>query len=152
MPVLSPLRRTPALQQLFSQYIVDRWPTRERLENFIRKSSGARLFLLHAKDDFEIPFQHSEALFRATANATMSQSHGGVLNEEDLDRMVERRTVKGDNGDLVRTWATVASDGKGRTLISEEVTVCGGHNRVMTYSSAALTVWRAFGLDEAPRS
>ena len=70
LPILSPLRNIPRLQQFFAQQAVDRWPTVGRLARHVKASRRLNLVILHAQDDLEINYKHSDLLFFAAANAT----------------------------------------------------------------------------------
>ena len=70
VPFLSPLRAFPKAQQFFTSKIKDTWRTRDRLANVVRHSRKLDLILIHAKNDYDIPWSHSNTLFYAAANAT----------------------------------------------------------------------------------
>jgi len=139
VPILSPLRRTPVIQKWFTGRLIDRWPSAQRLANFVRISKKVRLFIIHAKDDYEIPWTHSETMFAAAANATTPSGMDSNL----LAKMKARNTVDMGNGAFISTWK--ASPEK---IIREVIVAYGGHNRVMTYAPVALAALKAFGLDE----
>jgi len=138
IPILSPLRPYPPLQKFFSSYVYDQWPSSTRLANFVRASKRVRLFIVHAKDDYEIPWHHSDGLFIAAANATTK--HGMELGL--LNKMKARNTINRDDGTFVSTWNS--GDDK---IIREELVGHGGHNRILTYATVSLATWRAFGME-----
>ena len=70
IPLLKPLRPYPKIQKFFEKHIKDTWHTATRLANLMRVSKHLNLFLIHAKDDFDIPWSHSNGLFHSAANAT----------------------------------------------------------------------------------
>ena len=70
IPILSPLRPYPRLQQYFGSRIQDTWQTARRLSSWVRNSKQCNLVLIHAKNDFDIPWKHSDLLFQAATNAT----------------------------------------------------------------------------------
>jgi abhydrolase domain-containing protein 12 len=139
VPVLAPLKRLPAIQKGFAEYIVDKWPSATRLANFVRISKRVRLFIIHARNDYEIPYMQSNGLFAAAANATTST--GMELNL--LEKMKARSTVDLGEGSFVSTWK--ASENK---IIRQQVVGYGGHNRVMALPPVALAALKAFELDE----
>ncbi|CAG8960407.1 hypothetical protein HYFRA_00008125 [Hymenoscyphus fraxineus] len=139
LPVLSPLKRSPALLKLFNDFVVDTWPTATRLANFVRVSKKLRLFILHAKDDYDIPWFHSDGLFAAAANATTD----GGMEISLLESMKKRNTIEMGDGAFISTW----KDGEDR-IIREEIVAYGEHNRVLTYATVSLAALKAFGLDE----
>lgn len=121
VPILSPLRFYAPLQNFFSGYVLDRWQSATRLANYVRASKKVRLYLLHAKDDYEIPWYHSDSLFFAAANATTDQG----MDVQLLGKMKARSTVEMGAGAFVSTWN--AGDNK---IIREEVVSHGGMNLV----------------------
>lgn len=116
VPILSPLSSFPWLQAWFASYVVDKWPSAQRLANFVRMSKRVRLFIIHAKDDFEIPWFHSEGLFAAAANATT----GAGMEPSMIQKMKARNTVDMGNGAFVSTW----NDG-GNRIIREQIVANG---------------------------
>jgi abhydrolase domain-containing protein 12 len=117
IPVLSPLRPFPPLQRLFSSYVYDQWPSSTRLANFVHVSKRVRLFIVHGKDDYEIPWHHSDGLFIAAADATTENGMDLSL----LKAMKARNTVNMGDGTFVSTWKA----GNDKT-IREEIVGHGG--------------------------
>lgn len=129
IPILSPLRRTPALQSFFGRFVVDTWPTLERLKSFIRLSKTARLYLLHAYNDFEIPFSHSEVLWTQLVSSTLETA----VSEDQMRTIAEENTVSKTNDESVKGTGFIGRDGFIRTwdmgtgrLIREEIVNTGG--------------------------
>ena len=91
IPVLSPLRPYPKLQQFFSRHIRDTWHTKARLENLVRRSRQLHLVLVHALNDFDIPWNHCETLFYAAANAT-SESGMSIKQIDGVKQHIELGT------------------------------------------------------------
>ena len=115
-PLLAPLKSSPALLRLFSNYIVDKWPSATRLANFVRLSERVRLFIIHARDDYEIPWTHAEGLFAAAANATTD----GGMDLGLLQKMKARTTIDMGDGAFISTWKA-----GGNKIIREEVVAYG---------------------------
>jgi pimeloyl-ACP methyl ester carboxylesterase len=116
IPLLSPLRLYPKLQKFLISYVVDTWQSSTRLVNIVRLSKKFRLFIIHAKDDYEIPWAQSEGLFAAAANATTD----GGMDVALFKKMKARSTVDMGNGAFISTWK--ASENK---IIREEILACG---------------------------
>lgn len=116
LPVLSPLRLFPRLYDMFIYYLVDTWQSTIRLANFVKQSKRVRLCLLHALDDFEIPWAQSEGLFAAAANATID----GGMETSLLEKMKARSTVQIGDGGFISTWNT-----GNNKIIREEVVPFG---------------------------
>jgi abhydrolase domain-containing protein 12 len=156
VPILSPLKRYPAIQRIFINQVVDKWPSAARLANFVRVSKRVRLFLLHAKNDYEIPCRHSDNLFIATANAT---SEGG-MDVDLIERIKARNTAQHGDGAFVSTWKTgddkiivqeMLADGGEKSkqcFRNYELTFCVGHNRIMTSAQVGLAALKAFDLHD----
>jgi abhydrolase domain-containing protein 12 len=138
VPVLAPLKWLPAVQKGFAEYLVDTWPSATRLANFVRISKRIRLFIIHARNDYEIPYTQSNELFLAAANATTTGMDSSLV-----ERMKARSTVDMGEGSFASTWK--AGENK---IIRQQVVGYGGHNRVMTYPHVALAALKAFELDK----
>lgn len=116
LTVLAPLRPYPALLKILNNVLVDKWYSAERLANFARLSKKMRLFIVHSKDDPEIPWSQSQALFAAAANATTD----GGMSVELFEKMKARTTTDMGDGTFISTWKT------NHGLIRQEVV---GHGR-----------------------
>jgi abhydrolase domain-containing protein 12 len=116
IPLLSPLKSHPALQKYLISYVVDTWESATRLANIVRLSKKIRLFIIHAKDDYEIPWTQSEGLFAAAANATID----GGMDVALFEKMKARSTIDMGDGAFVSTWK--ASENK---IIREEIVAYG---------------------------
>ncbi|KAL9025371.1 MAG: hypothetical protein Q9196_005789 [Gyalolechia fulgens] len=98
IPILSPLRPYPKLQKLLLRYVRDTWDTSSRLANLVRRSQNVKLYLIHSKNDFEIHWKHTEALFYASANATSPSG----LSYKQIDGVKFRQDLQ--EGGLVESW------------------------------------------------
>ncbi|PMD52445.1 alpha/beta-hydrolase [Hyaloscypha bicolor E] len=139
LPLLSPFKSHPALRKYLMSYVVDTWESAARLANTVRLSKKIRLFIIHSKDDHEIPWTQSEGLFAAAANATTSSG----MNIALFEKMKARSTIDMGDGAFISTWK--ASETK---IIREEIVAYGHHSRILTYAPVALAALKAFGLDE----
>ncbi|RDW75831.1 alpha hydrolase-13 [Coleophoma crateriformis] len=139
VPALSPLGATPRLWKLFASYIVDTWPSATRLANFVRRSNRVRLFIIHSKDDYEIPWHQSEGLFAVTANATTEEG----METNLLQKMKARNTIDMGDGAFISTWKA-----SGDKIIREQIVAYGHHSRVLTYATVSLAALKAFDMDE----
>lgn len=115
VPILSPLRPYPSLQRSFSRYLRDTWDTSNRVGNLVRMSRKVNLYLFHSRDDFEIPWKHSETLFYAAANATSSSS----LSSKHIDGMKFQQDLQ--EGGIIESW-----NAGGMKKISKHVVRYGG--------------------------
>ena len=160
IPILSPLRPYPFLSQFFAKRIQETWLTFARLANLVRKSKNVNVHLIHATNDFDIPWSHSNTLFHAAANATSVEG----LTSKQIDAI----KTDADFGEFGRTnfWKTVQEDG-GRKIIRQDIVKHGGnsrilnkspmlsqkltnfqgHNRIVTYPVVAKAVYNAFYME-----
>ena len=140
-PILSPLRGYPRVQQFLMGYVIEQWDTVRRLERLVKLSPNLNLILLHAKDDWEIPWQHCDTLFVRAANAAVLMGGGGPLTVGEALAGREIKTY-GDESTLAR-WPAGRSNGR---RISQWLVKWGGHNTVVTSAGTSVIVAKAFGL------
>ncbi|KAL1391193.1 Alpha/Beta hydrolase protein [Phyllosticta capitalensis] len=149
IPVLSPLRQYPRVQNWLRSTIVDVWDTQSRIEALVREvgvavkgkvKNGLRLHIVHAKNDWDIPSAHGQRLWEV-ASEKMVEVGGG----SEVVQVMERR-VEADEGryGMVRRVA----DGSGNEVRMDLVPY-GGHNRLVTFATVALAVQRAFDAADA---
>ncbi|KAK7544306.1 Alpha/Beta hydrolase protein [Phyllosticta citribraziliensis] len=153
VPILSPMRQYPRIQNWLRSHIVDEWNTQGRIEALVRESAtnaddkngrqgkaGLHLHIVHAKNDFEIPWKHGQQLWE-TASEKLIEVGGG----EQAVKVVERRLEadEGRSGVMRRV-----ADGSGNDVRLDLVPY-GGHNRVVTFATVTLAVQRAFDAAEA---
>ena len=119
IPILSPLRPYPLLQQFFARNIQETWFTARRLANLVRKSKNLALRIIHSQNDFEIVWTHSNTLFTVAANATIDNG----LTQKDIDTL----KVHQDRGEYgwTNSWMTVKED-SGRISLRQDITRHGG--------------------------
>lgn len=151
LPVLKPLGGYPKIANFIAARIVDTWDTQARLSALVALSypshstgsssssslSGFHITLLHARNDQDITFRESEALFEPLQTL--------MLGDETATMEEERRSIHGE-GRVKRgafAYKRVA-DGKGERVVELEVVRYGGHNEVVGWSQTSLAVRRAF--------
>ncbi|KAL4929970.1 alpha/beta hydrolase [Aspergillus undulatus] len=146
-PILSPLRGYPRVQNWARSHILDKWDTAGRVARLTGVKStletasptyaekGLDLAIIHAKNDVEIPWYEGRRVF-AAATGERQKDAPGVLS-------YERRDANGPNEVLI--WENRSGKGAGAVKrVRWERVAYGGHNRVATFSTAALAVLRAF--------
>lgn len=116
LPILSPIGPYPRLKKILRDQVIDKWLSTERLANFVRLSKRVRLFIIHSKNDPEIPWTESEALFAAAANATTD----GGMDVELFNKMKARSTIHTGDGTFISTWKA-----GGDKVIREEIVAYG---------------------------
>ena len=124
LPVISPLRHYPKLYKMFSERLVDTWQTSTRLATLVRLSQKLRLFIIHGRNDYEIPYSHSDGLFAAAANATTD----GGMDIDLLMKIKARSTVDLGDGAFISTWKA----GGGKTIREEIIAHGRMYYRTMT--------------------
>jgi abhydrolase domain-containing protein 12 len=115
-PLLSPFKSHPALRKYLMSYVVDTWESADRLANIVRLSKKIRLFIIHSKDDHEIPWTQSEGLFAAAANATIE----GGMDIALFEKVKARSTIDMGDGAFISTWK--ANENK---IIREQIVAYG---------------------------
>jgi pimeloyl-ACP methyl ester carboxylesterase len=138
-PILKPLQGYPKIANWLSAQIVDVWPTQFRLQALVSTASAKsfHITLLHARNDQDIDFRESEALFAPLQSAMLAEE--GVSTEE------ERRSIHG--GERVKRGAFAykkIEDARGERMVELEVVRYGGHNEVVGFAQVSLAVRRAF--------
>ncbi|KAF2132320.1 hypothetical protein P153DRAFT_188839 [Dothidotthia symphoricarpi CBS 119687] len=137
-PVLRPLRGYPRIANYLATKIVDEWPTLARLKALLASPvHRIRLTILHARNDQDIDFRESEALY--------APLQSGMLAGEGASTTEERRSIHG--GERVRRGAFAynkAESAGGDRVVELEVLRYGGHNAVVGWSQVSLAVRRAF--------
>lgn len=138
IPILSPLARFPLLFHYLSTFIQDRWSSKDRIAKYIRMNEvygeKYRLTLIHAEDDYDIPWHHTEVLFWHAVNATVLQS---ISYNEVEELKSKSRTDLGAGGSVVE-WRTRNG------VIREEILKSGLHDVVMGYPVITMAAMRIF--------
>ncbi|PYI34783.1 alpha/beta-hydrolase [Aspergillus indologenus CBS 114.80] len=158
-PMLAPLAAYPGIKAYAKRQIVDRWDTAARVarlsgvnNNSSSSSSGSgsgsgkpapayaaqglNLFIVHAANDVEIPWQEGRRVWAAATGEAVENSPGEIVVSQ-----------KDDSGgpNEVQVWeSSSAKDSAVVKRVRWERVAYGGHNRVATFSVAALAVLRAF--------
>jgi abhydrolase domain-containing protein 12 len=140
LPILSPLRPYPFLQNFFTRFLVDTWDSDQRLARLVKASKRLKLILLHAYNDFEIPWQHSDSLFVAAANATLPVSED-PLRWSEVTKLKE--TSEFGEESYLNKWPETTGNGNS---IEQWVVKWGGHNQVVTSAGTSVIVAKALGL------
>ena len=124
IPILSPLRPYPALQNFFARNIQETWFSAKRLNNFVRRSRNLDLRLIHARTDYDIPWIHSTTLFYAAANGTCE---GGMSSKQ-----IDDAKTKEEIGDDYWAWYWKAGNARdeGIKKIKLEIVQHGGESLI----------------------
>lgn len=141
VPILRPLGGYPRIANYLSTKIIDTWPTLHRLHALLQLSASSKkslhVHILHARNDGDISFRESEAVFEPLQSLMVGEEGAGVVEE--------RRSIQG--ADRVRRGAFAykrVEDARGERVVELEVLRYGGHNEVVGWSNVAVAVRRAF--------
>jgi abhydrolase domain-containing protein 12 len=150
VPLLSPVAIIPMALAFLNRFIKTKWPSKDKISSLVRhldslKNTNHRakydITLIHAEDDYDIPWLHSDILFLHAVNAMRTVESPITFNE--LEKQKERRkTPLGDGG-----WEVEWKGNAG--TVREQIVKYGLHDRVMSYPIVSLAVSKAFNADEA---
>lgn len=140
IPILSPVRFYPWVEDFIVRQILDTWDTKARIEALVRsyaqpaganneRSRRLRLHLLHARNDFDIPWRHSQALYLTAANASHSDNPVALQ----------------DFGRLTWTWGVEEPALRSEGDIVLDIVPFGGHNKVTASAPVAMAVKKSIG-------
>lgn len=77
IPIVSPLAKFPSLFTYLRSLIHDQWLSKDRIASYVRTNEANnqkyRLTLIHAEDDYDVPWHHTEIVFWHAVNATSQQ-------------------------------------------------------------------------------
>ncbi|KAI1141985.1 alpha/beta-hydrolase [Hypoxylon sp. FL0543] len=142
IPILDPIARFPRLLAWLNTFILTKWPSKDTLAEFVRQCESMpgdtlkyHIAIIHAEDDYDIPWTHSEQVFWHAVNASLPE---GISYEELEERKETSRMVRGAGGWVVDWQAP-------RGVIREEIMKYGLHDRIMSYPVVSSAVMRAFG-------
>ncbi|KAH7336609.1 Alpha/Beta hydrolase protein [Rhexocercosporidium sp. MPI-PUGE-AT-0058] len=93
-----------------------------------------KLTLIHAEDDWDIPFHHTQLLFWHAVNATVP---GGISYETLEDKKYKAKVDLGAAGSLME-WRTEVG------VIREDIMQTGLHDVIMGYPVITIAVMRIF--------
>ena len=138
IPILSPLARFPLLFSYLGTFIRDKWLSKDRIAKYImvNEANGKkyRLTLIHAEDDYDIPWHHTPTVFWHAVSATIPE---GITYDELEDKKSKSRIDLGAAG-TVMEWRTENG------IIREEILKSGLHDVIMGYPVITMAVMRIF--------
>jgi abhydrolase domain-containing protein 12 len=138
IPIVSPLASFPSLFMYLRSFIHDKWLSKDRIASYVRTNEANdqkyRLTFIHAEDDYDIPWHHTEIVFWHAVNATSPQA---ISYDELEQRKIQLKTDLGAAGSVME-WRTKNG------LIREEILKTGLHDVVMGNPVITLAVMRIF--------
>lgn len=139
IPILGPLAKFPTVFNYLKTFVQDKWSTKDRIAAYVRANeedgNKYRITILHAEDDYDIPWTHTPALFWHAVNASTKK---GLTYEELEQRKESMRTDFGPAGSVVE-WKT------DHGIMREEILKYGLHDVIMGNPIVTLAVMRIFG-------
>ncbi|KAJ5553301.1 hypothetical protein N7494_002679 [Penicillium frequentans] len=96
IPILSPIARFPILFKTLQRFIRDKWLSRDSIAQYVRanEQNGEkyRIAIIHAEDDYDIPWHHSQLVFWHAVNASIP---AGISYEELEDKKIDAKADLG---------------------------------------------------------
>lgn len=138
IPILSPIARFPLLFKYLHRYIRDRWSSKDSIAQYVRANEfnkvNYRLTIIHAEDDYDVPWHHSELVFWHAVNASIP---AGITYEELEEKKRSSRANLGSAGSIME-WRTKIG------VMREEILKTGLHDVIMGYPVVTRAVMRWF--------
>lgn len=138
IPILSPLTRFPLLFNYLSTFIQDKWLSKHRIAEYIQASEANgqkyRLTLIHAEDDHDVPWSHTEVVFWHAVNATLPRG----ITYDQLDGVKSKSKSDLGAAGSIMEWRTKNG------VIREEILKTGLHDVVMGNPVVTMAVMRIF--------
>jgi abhydrolase domain-containing protein 12 len=140
IPVLSPLAVSPRLLTFFQSFMKNTWLIKDRIVDFIKikesESNGSKYHItfVHAEDDADIPWVHSEVLFWHAVDATSSNG----ITYDELEREKDEKRIDLGAGGWSMEWRT------NNGVIRERILKFGLHDKIMSYPAIAMAAMDAF--------
>jgi abhydrolase domain-containing protein 12 len=136
IPLLGPVAKIPILFNCLRKYINDKWSTKDRIASYIKanKDNGIhyRITMVHAEDDYDIPWTHTPQLFWHAINGTKSMG----ISFEELELLKAKARVDNGPAGSVVEWKT------DHGIIREEILKYGLHDVIMGNPIVTLAVMR----------
>lgn len=138
IPLLSPLAKFPLLFNYLQRFMRDKWSTKDRIAQYIRTNEANgemyRMTLIHAEDDYDVPWDHTTTLFWHAVNATTPV---GISYDELEEKKTETKKDLGAAGSVME-WHTEHG------TIREEILKTGLHDVIMGNPVITMAVMRIF--------
>ncbi|KAK2741212.1 hypothetical protein FQN57_005674 [Myotisia sp. PD_48] len=141
-PILSPLIGYPWAQKYVTENIVDMWNTSGRLAALTgvsnadtkhsRESYALDLTIMHAADDFDIPWPLGRGVWNSATGGVKAAELGSFVSNHTSEDGVTQSTV----------WERHDGPKKALKRVRWERVRYGGHNVIACYSDAAIAVLR----------
>ncbi|KAL8881497.1 MAG: hypothetical protein Q9198_001315 [Flavoplaca austrocitrina] len=138
IPLLSPLARFPMFFRYLTTYIRDSWSSKDRIARYIQANEDNkvkyRLTLVHAEDDWDIPYHHTEVLFWHAVKAMIRQD---ISYDDFAHKKSQSMTDLGAAGTITE-WKTQNG------IVREEILKTCLHDVIMGNAVVTMAVMRIF--------
>lgn len=138
VPLLGPIAKIPTLFNQLKPYLIHKWSSKDRIAGYIHRTEASgipfQITIIHAEDDYDVPWTHSQELFWYAVNATKPT---GVSREELERAQLEGKSDLGSAGTVMK-WATENG------IVREEILKTGLHDVIMGDPVVTLAVMRIF--------
>ncbi|KAI0156553.1 alpha/beta-hydrolase [Xylariaceae sp. FL1272] len=141
IPILGPVARFPKLLAWLNTFIRDKWRTDEKLaclvrayEHFPVDALRYHITFVHAKDDYTIPWSHSDVNFWHAVNAS-TPAGVSIAHLEDI-KAGSKLPLGPDS------WSVEWKARRGH--IREHIMQYGLHDRIMSYPVVSQAIMHAF--------
>ncbi|KAJ5291575.1 hypothetical protein N7478_000826 [Penicillium angulare] len=135
---MGPIARIPFLFKHLQQFIQDKWSSKDSIAEYIRANEfnekKYRLAIIHAEDDYGIPWHHFQLLFWHAVNASISTS---ITFEELEEKRVDNMAYLSAAGSVME-WKT------NHGVIREEILKTELHDVIMGYPVVSMAAMRFF--------
>lgn len=138
IPILGPIAKIPVLFNYLRRYIYDKWSTKDRIASYIKANEVNRrkycITLIHAEDDYDIPWTHTPHLFWHAISATRPTG----ISFEELELLKSKARIDNGPAGSVVEWKTECG------IIREEILKYGLYDVIMGNPIMSLAVMRIF--------
>ncbi|KAI5199722.1 alpha/beta-hydrolase [Aureobasidium subglaciale] len=138
-PLLGPVAKVPMLFNYLRRYIYDKWSTKDRIASYVKANEinglRYRITVIHAEDDYDIPWTHTPQLFWRAVSATKPTG----ISFEELELLKFKSRVDNGPAGSVAEWKTEHG------VIREEILKYGLHDVIMGNPVVTLAVARILG-------
>lgn len=142
IPILGPVAKFQTLFKYLRRYVRDGWSTKDRIAEYVRvneaQGNDYRLTLIHAEDDYDIPWEHTPTVFWHAVNGTQRDA----ISFEELEKLKTQSKRDLGAAGSVTEWKT------NHGIIREEILKFGLHDVIMGNPIITLAVMRIFDGNE----
>jgi abhydrolase domain-containing protein 12 len=144
LPLLSPMAIYSPLLTFFNKFIVSKWPSKLKIAELVghldtvehdSRRNSYDITLIHAEDDWDMPWIHSEILF---AHAIQAMHDNATFTKELFEEEKAKKKLPLGAGGWEVEWY-----GK-NGVVREQIVKHGLHDRIMSYPVVSLAIARAF--------